>query len=710
MKKFLTLLILFFISIPLWGENLTIEEIYNNPELRGGHIERVHWCFKNSLIYFAKENGEKNFYLLDLERRQKRIFINFKDLLEKVPGKDEKIVDFKLSEDGTLFIFSTKDHTYLYDTRSKEISPILVNGTGKDFNFSPDGNYISYIKGENIFIYSITDRREIKITNDGSRENIYGSWDWVYEEEFGISKGMFWSKNGRFFLFVNLKEKGIRDYPLVYTREKGTLRIQKYPYAGEKNPEVKILLFDLFTREKKEIFSSNENSYIPRIYLDRNGENIYIETLNRAQNSLKLVKVDFNTLKTRILLEEKANTWININDLFYLMKNNRDFLWGSERDGFLHLYLYKIMEKDIKKITGGKLIITSLSGVDEENEKIYLTGTLNDPTETQFYKVDFSGNSIEKISQKSGTHKIISISPDFKYYIDEYSDILTPTIVYLKSFSNPSFKVILSGKEINLREKYGLLPPKFSTLKYEGRTYYTLTYLPENFKRDKKHPVLIYVYGGPHYQVVKRKWKFTTTLFHEILAKNGFIVFSLDNRGSSGRGKNWEDWIYHHFGERELEDQLMGVNHLKSLPYVDPNKIAIWGWSFGGYMTLYALTKSPGIFKCGISVAPVTDWKLYDSIYTERYMGRPSENKDGYINSSPINFVKNIKSKLLLCFGTCDDNVHPVNSLNLIDRLIKNEKDFELYIYPNQSHSISKKSYRIFLFKRIKSFLIENLK
>ncbi len=712
MKKFsLIFIFLLFSTFSIFSQNLTISEIYNTPELRGAHISRIHWCFDNkSLIYYANKDGEKGYFLFDLERKMERSFIDFNLIKEKINLKDGKIGEYKLSRDGNIFIFTASGKTYLYDTKMKNIETMPIKGNISYIYFSPDENYISYIKDCNLFIYNLKDKNEIQITNDGSEENIYGRWDWVYEEELDLSKGTFWSSDSRFLIFVNLKEKNVRNYPLIYTKEKGRLKLQKYPYAGENNPPVKIFIFDLLTREKKEIYSVDGNSYIARIYPDRDGEFLYLVELNREQNHLKLVKINLNTLKTQTILEESYKTWININNIFYLFKNNKDFLWGSERDGFLHIYFYDITNKKIKKITRGSWAVTALLGVDEENKKIYFTSSMNNPLESHLYSVDFKGKTLEKITSKEGWHKVIGISPDFKYYIDNYSSTLFPDVIYLKSFKNESEKYILNGKELNLETTYNLREPVFKSIQKNGIKYYTEMFLPQNFDKNKKYPVLIYVYGGPHYQVVKKGWKFTTTLFNEYMAQNGIIVFSLDNRGSTNRGKEWEDWIYHNFGKYEIEDQLIGVNYLKSLPYVDGSRIGIWGWSYGGYMTLFALTKAPNIFKCGVSVAPVTDWKLYDSIYTERYMGLPKNNRDGYIESSPINFVKYLKSPLLICFGTSDDNVHPVNSLTFIDKLIENNKNFSVYIFPNQSHSISKKKDRIFLFKRISNFLFKNLK
>ncbi len=655
----------------------------------GARIRTLHWINSGAFVY----QREGKFYRYDVNSRSS---VELSDLARSFQEKfDRKFnLRFFLGE-GPLLLFPAGKSTYIYDTTSGEWKEVKAKGR---LILSPDRTMAAFSQGGNLKLVVLKTGEVRTLTRDGGEEVFYGKTDWVYCEELELCRGIWWSADSRKLLFLKFDETQVKSYPILdFIPLYGEIYQEKYPKAGENNPKVSIGITDIFGKETKWI--PYEDEYLARAgWID--SDRIYFITLNRAQNHLKLWIYRVSTGERNLALEEKWPTWLNITDNFLFYRDK--LIWGSERDGHMHLYLYKLKGLKLKlsrQITKGNWEVTRLYGTD--GKRIYFQSNLSSPPERKIYLSSFRGK-IKCLTRREGTHRAV-FSPNYRYFVDFYSDVLTPTQVYVVRTTGGK-RLLDKGRDI---ADLGLRYPEISAVDLDGREYYTMTIKPPDFSPQKQYPVVVYVYGGPHAQVVRRAWMGSFGLFHQYLASRGFIVTSIDNRGSYGRGKKWEDWIYKNFGRHELEDQLLWVSHLKNLSFVDPQRIGIWGWSYGGFMTLTAMLKGKGTYKVGVAVAPVTDWKYYDTIYTERYMLTPRENPDGYKNSSPVNFASLLQGKLLIIHGTSDDNVHFQNTVAMIKALLDAKKKFEVMIYPRQRHGIS--AYRKDVLRRVAEFFLSNL-
>jgi dipeptidyl-peptidase-4 len=459
--------------------------------------------------------------------------------------------------------------------------------------------------------------------------------------------------------------------------------------------------------------------YIARVVWLHDSGRIAIERLNRAQNRLDLLFCDAATGTSQTALTDTDKYWINTSDDLYFFSDGKRFLWSSERSGFRHYYLYDLSGKQLDQLTSGNWGITGTSGfgpgavkhpeVDEANSAIYFLSNKDDVTETQLYRLSLRDKSVTRITRDAGTHRVL-FAPDHSGFEDTYSNEMTPPRQDLYRANGTNVASINANAVSELAE-YRLTPPEFTSISApDGSKLYAMMIKPPGFDPSRKYPVLIDVYGGPQVQNVRNAWEGREFLWLEVMAEKGYVIFRLDNRGSYNRGHAFEASIYHQLGKVELSDQLAGVNYLKSLAYVDSSRIGIWGWSYGGFMTLEAMVNAPDVFKAGVSVAPVSDWKLYDTIYTERYMGRPQDESEAYKNSSPVNQLAGLKGKLMLAQGTGDDNVHFANTSAVLNALIAHGSyPDDVMIFPGRGHGISDSPARIELFHRITDFFLKNL-
>jgi dipeptidyl-peptidase-4 len=500
----------------------------------------------------------------------------------------------------------------------------------------------------------------------------------------------------------------------------GGTEYTRYPQAGEANPIVRVGVVSVNGGETKWMDTgANTDVYLARVNWLPDSRSVAIQRLNREQNQLDLLFCDAATGSSKTILTDTDKYWINISDDLYFFSDHKRFLWSSERTGYRHFYLYENSGKQIAQLTGGEWGISDLGGfgpgsanhpaVDEARGYIYFLTNKDNVRESQLYRVSLNDKSLTRITKDAGTHSV-KIAPDALTFIDSYSNSATPPRQDLYRIDGTRVAVINEDKVPELAE-YRLSPMEFVEVTADDGTKLNASIIkPPDFDPSKKYPVLINVYGGPHVQIVRNSWGGAGYLWHEILAEKGYILFSLDNRGSWGRGHAFETPIYHQLGKIELQDQLAGVKYLKSLGYVDPARIGITGGSYGGYMTLEALFNAADVFKAGVSDAPVTDWKLYDTIYTERYMGRPQDNPDGYKNSSPVNQAANIKGKLMLVHGTGDDNVHFANSVELLNALIDGfHYPDQVMVFPGRGHGISDRAARVLSIQRTLEFILANL-
>jgi dipeptidyl-peptidase 4 len=513
----------------------------------------------------------------------------------------------------------------------------------------------------------------------------------------------------------------VTRYPIAdMNSPAGAIEYTRFPEAGEPNPIVHVGVVAVAGGATKWMDTgANTDVYLARVDWLRDSRRIAIQRLNRAQNKLDLLLCDASTGASHTTLTETDKYWINIGDDLYFFTDGKRFLWSSERTGFRHYYLYDLAGRELSQLTSGNWGITGTSGfgpgaashpaVDETRGYVYFLSNKDDVVQTQLYRVSIADKSIARITRQPGTHEVI-VAPDDSGFVDKYSTVMTPPRQDLYKSDGTRVAIVNENKVTELAT-FDLSNPEFTNVAAaDGTKLYAMMIKPANFDASRKYPVLIEVYGGPQVQNVRDDWGGTVFLWLEMMAESGYLVFSLDNRGSYNRGHAFETPVYHRFGKVELEDQLAGVKYLQSLPFVDGSRIGIWGWSYGGYMTLDALFNAPGVFKAGVSVAPVSDWHLYDTIYTERYMGLPQDDPEAYKESSPANHAAALAGKLMLAHGTGDDNVHFANTSEVINQMIQNGKyPTDLAIFPGRGHSIGDRPARVQLFDRITGFFMDNL-
>jgi len=581
-----------------------------------------------------------------------------------------------VSVEGDLFLLHIGSGKWEQLTATPEVE--------RDPKLSPDGRFVSFRREHDLYCLEIASKKVTWLTNDGSSTLWNGEMDWVYPEELYLSTAHWWSPDSRSIAYLQFDVARESVFPQVDLLSwHAFAEPERFPQPGTPNADVRLGVVAVGggTTRWMNIGESRDH-LLARVYWSPDSRSLAYERLNRIQNHLELGLADAQTGATRVLLNEDDSYWVNVNDDFRFLNHGRQFLWGSERDGFLHLYLCSVDDKRVTQLTHGDWEVTEVAGVNEETREVFFVSTEQSPVERQLYRVRLDGKQRQRLSGGQGTHNI-SMSPATQYYLDTYSNLSTP----------PSRTVHESdGSQIAVYQEFTapdvvLLPEEIVTLKAtDGAKLYARMIKPANFSPDKKYPVIVMVYGGPGVQIIHDAW--TGANFDQVLAQRGYLIWQLDNRGSSGRGHLWESKIYHETGTHELSDQLDGIAYLARQGFADMTRVGISGWSYGGYMTLYSLANASGVFKAGIAGAPVTDWRNYDSIYTERYMGLPDENPEGYKRSSPQTKADQISAQLLILHNLEDDNVHFQNTLQMANVLEHHSKQFRMLVYPQKSHGV----------------------
>ena len=707
----------------------TIEDIYNNvPAFQTKSVRGIQWIENGKAYSFLETDTSTkrtNVMRYDVESGKKSLLIDANKLKMKGDTTAFSIQNYFWSKDERYIIFTgslaarslkTGGNFFLYDVKNDEFTQVTHSDKEQMvIQFSPDSKTIGFVRANNIFVYDIASKTETQLTADGNEHVLNGHFDWVYEEEFSIINGWQFSNDGKYIAYWQLDENRVPEFPINdFLPTHQDVSKMRYPKAGDKNSIVRIGVIDISKKENRwidigEPFDSTQDTYIPRIQWTGKANELSYQKLNRAQNKVELHFADVTTGNTKLILSDSSKTWVESetsNPRF--LKNGKGFLWTSERDGFNHIYFYDMNGKLLRQLTKGNYDVQSISTVDEKNELVYFTAGNPTPMEKQLFAVELDGGEVKRILQSKGTHNI-NFSPDCKYFIDSYSDANTPTKI---SLFNAKGKLVRTIEEnvVKAFEEYPYSQKEFFTFKTsDGTELNGWKILPMNFDATKKYPVLMYVYGGPGSQTVLDAWGGRDMWWYQMLAQKGYMIVSVDNRGTGFRGNAFKTITYKNLGKWESNDQTEAAKFLGTLPYVDKSRIGIWGWSYGGYMTLMTLENGGDVFKAGISVAPVTHWKFYDSIYTERFMSTPQLNPDGYKESAPLEHTDKIKSKLLLVHGTGDDNVHWQNSVTMVDEMIKKNVQFETMFYPNRLHGIGDKAARIHLFTMITNFIVEKL-
>jgi dipeptidyl-peptidase 4 len=743
------------LSIPLFAlfaqtaappKELTIEAIFAEGGLTGRAPETIKWSPDGTRVSFVQrddsgDHGE--LWYADTTTGEKKILVSEVKLAQLSPPlnkiKDEREKERVTRYHVAAYIWSPDSKHLLFDSQGQLWYFDLATGTGvqltassdpsDDPKFSPDGKRLAYVRKHNLYVHPVSgEQGESQLTRDENKDKdkkdkrdekehniLNGEVDWVYAEELSVRSNYFWSPDGHDILYLQMDETRVPTYPITdWMPTHPKVDAEKYPKAGDPNPAVRLGVVGSGGGKTRWIkLTDDEDTYVPRFGWIREGW-AWAEVLNRKQDTIDLYFIETKSGKARkVLTESIPDAWVNVNDDFHILKSGDHFLWTSWRDGHTHIYLYSFDKQDPlsadakpdRQLESGDYEVIEVSGVDDQSGTVFFTANKGDPRREQLFSVKVDGSGMAALSSEEGS-TTGDFADDAKHYVEHHSDTLQPPRLSVCAVGG-SCQKIWEARNVS---EYSLVAPKDLEFKADdGTVLYGSLLLPPNVDPSQRVPLIVYIYGGPAGQTVQKAWGGSTALFHQMLVKEGFALFTLDNRGSPNRGKKFSAALRKQFGGIEMKDQLAALDQLEAqYPQLDPTRMAIWGWSNGGSMSLYALTHS-GRFKAGISVAPVTSQRNYDSIYTERYMGLPKENAKGY-DDSIVSAAGNMRGSLLLAHGTSDDNVHLQNTVQMTDALIKAGKPFRLMLYPNKTHGISGPEARTHLFKMMEDFWNKELK
>ena len=580
--------------------------------------------------------------------------------------------------------------------------------------FSPDGRFVAFISGNNLYYQDLSSEKITQITFDGEKNKIInGLADWVYEEEFGHADMYQWTKNSESLVFVKFDESQVKEMNMQVFN--GNLYPQdfrfKYPKAGEENSKVSVYAYDLKLNKSTQINLANfETYYIPQVFQTAQPNEIAIATSNRHQNKLEIIKINTKNYSTKKILTETDAAWIETDNLSLEFLEDNSFLWASERDGFRHFYWYTPDGKLKKQITKGNWEITDYYGFSPKNSEILVQTTEKGSTNRVVSKINIKTGKKQIVSELNGTNNA-DFSKSFQYFINTHSSAEQPNTYTLRDFNGKTLRELQNNNSaLKKLQSDGFVNKEFFQIPNKnGDQMNAWMIKPKDFSPNKKYPVLMYQYSGPGSQQVSNAWDGRNTIWFNLLAQKGYIVLCVDGRGTGYRGTKYKKATYKNLGKYEIEDQIAAAQWIGSQSFVDAGRIGIFGWSFGGYMASLAMTKGADVFKVGIAVAPVTTWRYYDTIYTERYLQTPQENPKGYDENSPINFADLMKGKYLLIHGTADDNVHYQNAVDMAEALIQKNKEFEFMTYPDKNHGIYGGNTRLHLYQKMTNFILNNL-
>ena len=714
-------------SPPQKTKDFTIEDVFVKGKFSPKGIRGFQWIEKGKAYsYLETDTSAKqtDIWRADVGSGKKTKLVDAGALVLKKGDKPFSVQNYTWSPDGGRVLFTgtltarslkTGGNFFLYDLGSKKFRQ-LTDSPEEQLNvrFSPDGSMIGFVRGNNLVVHRLDDDTETQLTSDGGEHVLNGHFDWVYEEEFGLINGWQWSPDGKHIAYWQIDETREPEFSIVnFIPLHSAVNRMRYPKAGDPNGIVRIGIVDLDTKKTAWAdigapLDTTQDTYIPRILWTNNPALLAVERLNRHQNKLELALVNASTGSSRVILTEIESTWIDISDDVTFLKKSDQFIWPSERDGFEHLYLYDLDGKLIRQITQGHWDVERLNGVDEASGTLFFTAAVVSPLNREVYAVGLDGKGFRRITKEDGSSSA-NFAPGCSVFLHTFTDVNTPARLSLRKSDGSLLRVVDDGK-VGALNDFRISPQTFFTFRTsDGVELNGWMIKPLDFDPAKKYPVLMYVYGGPGSQTVRNSWGGQNFLWYQILAQKGYVIASVDNRGTGARGKEFKSVTYKHLGRWETHDQIEGAKYLAALPYVDGARIGIWGWSYGGYMTLMSMLSGSGVFKTGVSVAPVTHWKFYDSIYTERYMLTPRENPDGYEESAPLSHAGKLTGNLLEIHGTADDNVHWQNTVSMVNAFIQEGKQFETAFYPGGFHGIGTGKVRAQLFTKITDYLLEKL-
>ncbi|MBT8328024.1 MAG: S9 family peptidase [Bacteroidia bacterium] len=610
-----------------------------------------------------------------------------------------------------IYRHSTRDEFVVFDIANKMQIGNTKRGKVRYPRLNPTGDKVAYVQDNNLYVLDLIKAKTKKITKDGEYNKIInGGVDWVYEEEFSMSRGFEWNVDGTKIAFYKFDESEVKEWVMpIYGDLYPEQYKFKYPKAGEANSVVKVFVADAKSGKCKEVALGSENDqYLPRIKWTTNPDILSVQRLNRLQNKWELLMVNGTVVSESLM--ETSKYYVDITDEVFFLKDGKHMIVSSEQDGNKHLYFHKLEGPQIYQITNGNWEVDKVLGVDDKNELIYFTSTEVSPTERHIYSINFQGKDKKRLSTESGWHTA-KFSNDYSLALHSYTTASTPHQYVIRDNSWSTIREVETNEDFTKRmEEFNLSNITFDELDANGTKLNYWMIKPHDFDKAKKYPLMMHVYGGPGSQTVKNSFGYSNTYWHQMLAnKHDIIIVSVDNRGTGARGEEFEKMTYKQLGKYETKDQIAAAKTLGALSYIDSERIGIWGWSYGGYMSSLCLAKGNDVFKMAIAIAPVSNWRFYDNVYTERFMALPKDNASGYDDNSPINFVKDIKGKYLIVHGTGDDNVHFQNSVMMVDEMIKNNVEFDSEFYPNKNHGIYGGFTRYHLYNRMTNFILENL-
>jgi dipeptidyl-peptidase-4 len=713
------------------ADMLTIERIFAAPDLSGASLRGARLSPDGHYVAYLR-GSERNkdrldLWAYDIAARKHMLLVDSARLVpEERPLSAEEearrerqrtaslsgILEYEFSADSHSILVPLGGDLYVYDLRAKPEAAVRRITTTESFetdaHFSPRGRYVSFIRDQNLVVYDLKSGQERQITRDGAGLVSYGTAEFIAQEEMGRNTGYWWSPDDRHIAFTRVDESPVAEVERfeIYADAVKVVK-QRYPAAGARNALVKLFVADLDNSDAHAVemnLGDNTDIYLARVEWFPDAKSLAVQRQSRDQKTLTLLRADIANGQTRELITERSDTWVELNDELTLLKDEPQLIWASNRSGHTHLYLYDDDGKLIRPLTHGDWEVVgeagdrAIRGVDERSGTVYFMSDAETPLERQLYSVSLrSPGTPHRITEDSGWHAV-TMSRDARVFLDTFSTPDRPPSVQLRTAKGEPLAVLVANDVRSPEHPYNAFLPEhvateFGTLKArDGQTLYYQLLKPKTLAPGKRYPVIVDVYGGPGVQRVRRVWggypRGNEGFFRQYLAQHGYVVFTLDNRGSAFRGVKFESALYRHMGSVEVEDQVTGVEFLKSLPFVDPARIGVFGWSYGGYMALMCMMQAPGEFAAGVSGAPVTDWRLYDTHYTERYMGTPQDNEAGYKAGNVLTYADKLRGPLLIMHGMADDNVLFTHSTTLFKRLQDLNKPFEMMTYPGSKHAL----------------------
>lgn len=701
-------------------KTLKLEEIVREPGLTGPAPSHLAWSPDGSTLSYILEEADerRNLWAVDAQTGEKRILVSHDQLTRLAPSVDEATTDERERErlkrysvasyvwapDSTHILFVSSGQLYLYDLAAERARAVAPEHTGVgDPQFSPDARWISFVYQHDLWLAPTSGGDVQRLTYGGSADTPHGGLDWIYPEEFGLRSGYAWSPDGRRIAFYEIDQRPVPEQPIkTVSGWRGSLDMQRYPYAGDPNPKVRIgVVAARPSRAGQTVWLElDEPEYIPRIgWAD--GERVAVQTLDRSQRDWRLLLADSFNGRAKSLIQEQDPHWTNITDDLIFLEDG-GLIRTTEKSGLRHIERLDARARVTAEVTFGEWEVQCVEGVDEKAGWVYYLSNEANPIGSDLFRVKLDGSEKQRLTSGSGTHAV-KLSPDFKAFSDQFSSLTDPGGLDLVRLD---FERRFEAHRAQSVDEYELAEPEVSTFEtLDGATIRLHVLKPKEIEPGKKLPLLLYVYGGPHAPTIRDSFDAGRSrgMFHQYLAQKGYVVAQVDDRASSLRGHKYEAALERNYGPVALRDHEAAVEHLSKLPYVDPERVGIWGWSGGGFSTCFALTHSK-TFKAGAAVASVTDWRLYDSIYTERYMGLPEDEPEAYERTSCVEAAGDLSGRLLLVHGTADDNVHVENTMKMAEALIEAGKAYDLQLYPGKTHGIAGDNARLHLYSLLEEF------